>query len=108
MPASHHLTNPRQSIVRSRTWTKSAGNFWSGIEKVRVCGWGGVAGSKHWPVCAAAHKCRQRRKQWISSLQSQNEYYQQENDRLTNEIASLREEVVNLKTLLLRGKDCPI
>jgi len=56
----------------------------------------------------AAHKCRQRRKQWISSLQSQNEYFQQENERLTNEITSLREEVVNLKTLLLRGKDCTI
>jgi ATF/CREB family transcription factor len=31
-----------------------------------------------------------------------------ENDALTNQISQLREEVVNLKTLLLAHKDCPV
>ncbi len=31
-----------------------------------------------------------------------------ENDALTTQISQLREEVVNLKTLLLAHKDCPV
>jgi ATF/CREB family transcription factor len=31
-----------------------------------------------------------------------------ENDALTQQISQLREEVVNLKTLLLAHKDCPV
>lgn len=34
--------------------------------------------------------------------------YSTENDHLTNQVAQLREEVVNLKTLLLAHKDCPV
>lgn len=34
--------------------------------------------------------------------------YQTENDQLSQQIAALREEVVNLKTLLLAHKDCPV
>ena len=34
--------------------------------------------------------------------------FSNENDVLTAQITSLREEVVNLKTLLLAHKDCPV
>lgn len=53
-------------------------------------------------------KCRQRKKQWLASLQSKVEIFSNENEALTAQIAQLREEVVNLKTLLLAHKDCPV
>ncbi len=53
-------------------------------------------------------KCRQRKKQWLANLQSKVELYSSENDALTAQIGQLREEVVNLKTLLLAHKDCPV
>lgn len=34
--------------------------------------------------------------------------FSSENDALTTQITALREEVVNLKTLLLAHKDCPV
>lgn len=56
----------------------------------------------------AALKCRQRKKQWLQNLQSKVEMFSSENDALSAQISSLREEVVNLKTLLLAHKDCPV
>ena len=56
----------------------------------------------------AALKCRQRKKQWLANLQSKVEMFSTENETLTAQIGQLREEVVNLKTLLLAHKDCPI
>jgi ATF/CREB family transcription factor len=56
----------------------------------------------------AALKCRQRKKQWLQNLQSKVEMYSTENDSLSMQISQLREEVVNLKTLLLAHKDCPV
>ncbi|KAK4236684.1 Mis12-Mtw1 protein family-domain-containing protein [Achaetomium macrosporum] len=56
----------------------------------------------------AALKCRQRKKQWLANLQSKVEMYSHENEHLNTQIAQLREEVVNLKTLLLAHKDCPV
>ncbi|KAL0087243.1 hypothetical protein J3Q64DRAFT_1736051 [Phycomyces blakesleeanus] len=56
----------------------------------------------------AALKCRQRKKQWLSNLQGKVEYLSGDNDRLQMEAEALREEIVNLKTLLLAHKDCPI
>ncbi|KAH6609717.1 basic-leucine zipper transcription factor [Trichoderma cornu-damae] len=56
----------------------------------------------------AALKCRQRKKQWLANLQSKVELFSSENDALTQQITQLREEVVNLKTLLLAHKDCPV
>ncbi|KAK3370228.1 Aft1 HRA domain-containing protein [Podospora didyma] len=56
----------------------------------------------------AALKCRQRKKQWLANLQSKVELFSSENDALTAQISALREEVVNLKTLLLAHKDCPV
>lgn len=56
----------------------------------------------------AALKCRQRKKQWLANLQNKVELYQQENETLSGQCAQLRDEVVNLKTLLLAHKDCPV
>lgn len=56
----------------------------------------------------AALKCRQRKKQWLANLQNKVEMFSTENETLTAQITQLREEVVNLKTLLLAHKDCPI
>ncbi|KAI0012599.1 Aft1 HRA domain-containing protein [Xylariaceae sp. FL0662B] len=56
----------------------------------------------------AALKCRQRKKQWLANLQNKVEMFSNENDQLTAQISQLREEVVNLKTLLLAHKDCPV
>lgn len=53
-------------------------------------------------------KCRQRKKQWLANLQNKVELFSSENDALTAQITQLREEVVNLKTLLLAHKDCPV
>jgi ATF/CREB family transcription factor len=56
----------------------------------------------------AALKCRQRKKQWLANLQSKVELYSTENDALSATVTQLREEIVNLKTVLLAHKDCPI
>lgn len=56
----------------------------------------------------AALKCRQRKKQWLASLQAKVELFSSENDALTAQVTSLREEIVSLKTLLLAHKDCPV
>ncbi len=53
-------------------------------------------------------KCRQRKKQWLANLQQKVEIFSSENDALSAQISQLREEVVNLKTLLLAHKDCPV
>ncbi|KFY78669.1 hypothetical protein V498_09061, partial [Pseudogymnoascus sp. VKM F-4517 (FW-2822)] len=56
----------------------------------------------------AALKCRQRKKQWLANLQQKVEIFSSENDQLSNQLASLREEVIQLKTRLLAHKDCPV
>ena len=56
----------------------------------------------------AALKCRQRKKQWLANLQQKVEIYTAENDSLNSQLSALRDEVVNLKTLLLAHKDCPV
>jgi ATF/CREB family transcription factor len=53
-------------------------------------------------------KCRQRKKQWLANLQHKVEVFSSENDALNSQINALRDEVVNLKTMLLAHKDCPI
>lgn len=60
-------------------------------------------------ICrVAALKCRQRKKQWLANLQAKVELFTSENDALTTTVTQLREEIVNLKTLLLAHKDCPV
>ncbi|CZS87863.1 hypothetical protein WAI453_000244 [Rhynchosporium graminicola] len=56
----------------------------------------------------AALKCRQRKKQWLANLQNKVELYSVENENLQNTILQLRDELVNLKTLLVAHKDCPV
>jgi ATF/CREB family transcription factor len=56
----------------------------------------------------AALKCRQRKKQWLANLQQKVEIFSSENDQLSQQISHLREEIVNLKTVLMAHKDCPV
>ncbi|KAJ3036438.1 hypothetical protein HDV00_002720 [Rhizophlyctis rosea] len=56
----------------------------------------------------AALKCRQKKKQWLQSLQQKVEFLTSDNETLQNQATQLREEILNLKTLLLAHKDCPI
>ncbi|KAH7176002.1 Aft1 HRA domain-containing protein [Dactylonectria macrodidyma] len=56
----------------------------------------------------ATLKCRKRKKQWLANLQTNVKMFNTENDTLTSQITQLREKVVNLKTLLLAHKDCPV
>ncbi|PBP19657.1 bZIP transcription factor [Diplocarpon rosae] len=56
----------------------------------------------------AALKCRQRKKQWLANLQQKVEMYALENDNLNHCIEGLKEELLNLKTLLTAHKDCPV
>lgn len=60
------------------------------------------------PARVAALKCRQRKKQWLANLQQKVEIFSSENDQLSQQISQLREEVVNLKTILMAHKDCPV
>ncbi len=56
----------------------------------------------------AALKCRQRKKQWLNNLQAKVEFLSNDNERLQLQSESLKEEIVNLKTLLLAHKECPV
>jgi len=56
----------------------------------------------------AALKCRQRKKQWLANLQAKVEIFSSENDALSAQVSQLREEILNLKTILIAHKDCPI
>ncbi|CDH51958.1 bzip transcription factor [Lichtheimia corymbifera JMRC:FSU:9682] len=55
----------------------------------------------------AALKCRQRKKQWLNNLQNKVEVLTNENEQLQMQVETMREEIMNLKTLLLAHKDCP-
>ncbi|KAM8841284.1 cyclic AMP-responsive element-binding protein 5-like isoform 3-T7 [Spinachia spinachia] len=57
---------------------------------------------------AAATRCRQKRKVWVSSLEKKAEELTHTNLQLQNEVTSLRSEVGQLKQILLAHKDCPV
>ncbi|XP_069690378.1 cyclic AMP-dependent transcription factor ATF-2 isoform X2 [Periplaneta americana] len=57
---------------------------------------------------AAAMRCREKRKTWIQELERRAEEMLTTNHQLQSEVASLRAEVAQLKTLLLAHKDCPV
>lgn len=57
---------------------------------------------------AAASRCRQKRKLWVNSLEKKAEDLATMNVSLTNEVTLLRNEVAQLKQLLLAHKDCPV
>jgi len=56
----------------------------------------------------AALKCRQRKKQWLANLQAKVEMYSAENDSLNTQVATLHDEIRNLRNLLIQHKDCPV
>lgn len=53
-------------------------------------------------------RCREKRKSWVASLEKRAEQMGNTNQQLQLEVASLRAEVAQLKTLLLAHKDCPV
>ncbi|XP_071418919.1 cyclic AMP-dependent transcription factor ATF-2 isoform X3 [Pithys albifrons albifrons] len=57
---------------------------------------------------AAASRCRQKRKVWVQSLEKKAEDLSSLNGQLQNEVTLLRNEVAQLKQLLLAHKDCPV
>ncbi|XP_075465132.1 cyclic AMP-dependent transcription factor ATF-2 isoform X4 [Ascaphus truei] len=57
---------------------------------------------------AAASRCRQKRKVWVQSLEKKAEDLGSFNVQLQNEVTLLRNEVAQLKQLLLAHKDCPV
>ncbi|XP_029682887.1 cyclic AMP-dependent transcription factor ATF-7b isoform X2 [Takifugu rubripes] len=57
---------------------------------------------------AAASRCRQKRKLWVNSLEKKADDLANMNVSLTSEVTLLRNEVAQLKQLLLAHKDCPV
>ncbi|XP_033733122.1 cyclic AMP-dependent transcription factor ATF-2-like [Pecten maximus] len=57
---------------------------------------------------AAAARCRQKRKHWITNLERKGDELQMVNNRLMSDINGLKSEVAQLKTLLLAHKDCSV
>nr|NP_001079255.1 activating transcription factor 2 S homeolog [Xenopus laevis]AAA69518.1 activating transcription factor 2 [Xenopus laevis] len=57
---------------------------------------------------AAASRCRQKRKVWVQSLEKKADELISLNGYLQNEVTLLRNEVAQLKQLLLAHKDCPV
>ncbi|XP_064166348.1 cyclic AMP-dependent transcription factor ATF-2-like isoform X2 [Anguilla rostrata] len=57
---------------------------------------------------AAASRCRQKRKVWVQSLEKKAEDLNSLNGQLQSEVTLLRNEVAQLKQLLLAHKDCPV
>uniref|UniRef100_A0A3Q3J4J8 Uncharacterized protein n=1 Tax=Monopterus albus TaxID=43700 RepID=A0A3Q3J4J8_MONAL len=57
---------------------------------------------------AAASRCRLKRKVWVQSLEKKAEDLSSMNGQLQNEVTLLRNEVAQLKQLLLAHKDCPV
>jgi hypothetical protein len=54
----------------------------------------------------AAHKCRQRKKEYIGSLESRAREFSAKNKALKENVAMLREEVLSLKNEVLRHAGC--
>lgn len=57
---------------------------------------------------AAASRCRQKRKVWVTSLERKAEELGHSNLQLQNEVTLLKTEVTQLKELLLAHRDCPV
>ncbi|XP_068598618.1 cyclic AMP-dependent transcription factor ATF-7-like [Brachionichthys hirsutus] len=57
---------------------------------------------------AAATRCRQKRKIWVNSLEKKADDLVNMNVSLSTEVTLLRNEVAQLKQLLLAHKDCPV
>jgi hypothetical protein len=53
-------------------------------------------------------KCRQRKKLWLQNLQTKVQYLAADNEQYRMQVNALSEEVIQLKTMLMAHKDCPI
>ena len=53
-------------------------------------------------------KCRQRKKQWLQNLQDKVEYLSTDNEQLQMHNNALREQLIELKSMLLAHKTCPV
>lgn len=85
---------------------KSARASWKGTgESTPSLPFGGLSLTLT-PYRLAALKCRQRKKQWLSSLQEKVEIYSNENETLSAVVSDLRQELINVKTLLLEHQEC--
>ncbi|KAK8727928.1 hypothetical protein OTU49_009516 [Cherax quadricarinatus] len=56
----------------------------------------------------AAIRCREKKKKWIENLSIKYDELGSINQKLQNEVSSLRSEVAVLKSMLLQHKDCPV
>lgn len=54
----------------------------------------------------AAHKCRQRRKEYINSLETRARDFSAQNQNLKDTVSQLREQVLELKNVLLQHAGC--
>lgn len=57
---------------------------------------------------AAAMRCREKRKTWVKELERRANEMLRINGQLQHEVSMLRDEVAQLKTLLLAHRDCPV
>lgn len=57
---------------------------------------------------AAAMRCREKRKTWVKELERRANEMLRTNGQLQHEVSMLRDEVAQLKTLLLAHRDCPV
>lgn len=60
------------------------------------------------PLRAAAMRCREKRKTWVKDLERRANDMMRTNGQLQHEVSMLRDEVAQLKTLLLAHRDCPV
>jgi chromosome segregation ATPase len=56
---------------------------------------------------AAANRCRQKKKEWVSNLETKANELEKINHKLEKEMRALKQEIHQLKLLLLEHKDCP-
>jgi hypothetical protein len=87
---------------------KSVKFFWSEIDKVKYECKKSLISSTNFLFTIAALKCRQRKKQWLTNLQERVKLLANDNEQLQVQANVMRDEVLNLRSLLLAHKNCPM
>jgi hypothetical protein len=57
---------------------------------------------------AAAARCRSKKKQWVENLEVKAKSMEEQNQSFQEEIVILKQEVQNLKNILMAHRDCPL